>query len=343
MTTNQKTVNAIYKKNTFITILLNNKPYTILSSEPIFNDVVSAWKSQDVELLNDLVNRPKLIEKYSEGNIKVFDGVITYKNTPVKNYMVDKIFEFMEDGLDFMPLVRFLDSLLANPSKEVQDDLYFFLEANQMAITEDGGFLAYKLVKDNGSPYYQSSSDMVYRLGETYEMKREDVSQTREECFGAGLYFGNKGYWNNSFDDQNRYTGDGKMFIVKLMPEWVVSIPSKEAQTKGRAYKMQVIAEYESVREVVNNNKVVEIFDENDYTDGVEDQEYVNEEFDYSNDDKEEYDIKVDFSKGGAMSQKTKVFTIKPKSPTSLRRDKFGRFVKKTAPRRDSRGRFIRK
>lgn len=327
MNTTQK-VNAIYKKNSFITVLLNNKPYTVLSSEPIFADVVSAWKSQDVELLESLVNKPKLIEKYSEGNIKVYDGVITYKNAPVKNYMVDKIFEFMADGLDFMPLVRFLDSLMANPSKEVQEDLYFFLEANQMAITEDGGFLAYKLVRENGSPYYQHSSNIVYRLGETYEMKREDVSQTRAECYGAGLYFGNKGYWNNNFDDQNRYTGDGKMFIVKLMPEWVVSIPSAEAQTKGRAYKMVVVAEYESVREVIHENKVVEIVDEDDNLD---------DEF-FFNSIEQDNKVTEYLRKDNPVK-----FTIKPKPPTNLRRDKFGRFIKKTAPRRDNKGRFSSK
>lgn len=311
MNTTQK-VNAIYKKNSFITVLLNNKPYTVLSSEPIFADVVSAWKSQDVELLESLVNKPKLIEKYSEGNIKVYDGVITYKNAPVKNYMVDKIFEFMADGLDFMPLVRFLDSLMANPSKEVQDDLYFFLEANQMAITEDGGFLAYKLTTIDGRPIYHDNGKVVYKLGDTVEMNREDCSLSREECGGAGLYFGNKGYWGNEFDDQNRYTGKGKMFIVKLMPEWVVSIPSAEAQTKGRSYKMIVVAEYESVREVIHDNKVVEIAEDKDSEDRVQNSEVI-------------------------------TFSIKPKAPTNLRRDKFGRFIKKTAPRRDNKGRFSSK
>lgn len=327
--TTQK-ISAIYQKNRFITILLNNKPYTINASEIIFPDVIAAWKAQDADLLNDLVNRPKLIEKYSEGNIKVYDGVITYKNTPVKNYMVDKIFEFMDDGLDFMPLVRFLDSLMANPSNEVKDDLYFFLEANQMAITEDGGFLAYKLVKDNGSPYYQHSSPMIYKLGETYEMKREDVSQTREECFGAGLYFGNKGYWNQSFDDQNRYTGDGKMFIVKLMPEWVVSIPSREAQTKGRAYKMIVVAEYESVREMIHDNKVVEIINEDE--NGGGDQQYI--------DNQGEGDGEVDIEK---LIPEVKPFTIRPKTNSVFRRNKLGQFVGKTTPNRDSKGRFISK
>ena len=313
---------VIYKKDSFITVILNNRPITIISSEPNFQDAVSAYRQSDWETLAEVVNRPKLIEKYSDGNIKVYDGVITFKGKQVHNYVVDKIFELLNDGFDINPIVKFLDSRMANPSPTIQEELFQFLEVNQMAITEDGGFLAYKLTKNDGTPYYQGGS-MVYKVGETMEMKREDVCNDRSECGGPGLYFGNKGYWNNSFDANNRYAGDGKMFIVKLMPEWVVSIPSAESQTKGRAYKMEVVAEYESVRETVNRNKVVGIENYSDF-DGIEDREFEDSEF----------------VEGDLFTPKTP--SIKP-SVKTLRRAKNGRFVKKNAPVRDSKGRFQKK
>lgn len=305
---------VIYKKDSFITVIVNNRPITIISSEPNFQDAVSAYRQNDWETLAEVVNRPKLIEKYSDGNIKVFDGVITYKNKEVHNYVVDKIFELLNDGFDINPIVKFLDSLMANPNPDVQKDLFQFLEVNQLAITEDGGFLAYKLTTNDGKPIYHDDGATVYSVGKTMEMDKQKVfgNKDRSDCGGQGYYFGNKNYWNNCFDDQNRYTGEGKMFIVKLMPEWVGSIPSSEAQTKGRAYKMIVLAEYESVRETVNRNRVVNV-DVN-----VWNEEDLQEEADFA------------------------AKNIKP-SVKTLRRDKNGRFVKKTAPKRDSKGRFQKK
>ena len=56
---------VIYKKDSFITVIVNNKPITIISSEPNFQDAVSAYRQSDWETLSEVVNRPKLIEKYS--------------------------------------------------------------------------------------------------------------------------------------------------------------------------------------------------------------------------------------------------------------------------------------
>jgi len=327
-------VPVIYKKDTFITAMIDNRPFTCTSSEPIFTQIVQSYKDQDWELMVDLFNRPKLIEKYSDGNIKVFDGVVTYKNKEVHNYVVDRILDFMEDGLDISPLCKFLDSLMLNPNPDIQIDLFRFLEVNEMAITEDGGFLAYKLTKQDGSPYYNDDGCTKYFVGAKLEMDRNKISTQRTECYGPGYYFGNKGYWNNCFDDQNRYTGDGRMFIVKLMPEWVVSIPSGEAQTKGRAYKMEVVGEYESVRDIIYSNEVVKVDEVEIFPDYDEDEDYESDE------DVSALDQRVlELTK--SLRPDNKVIKTEVSAVKSIRRDKNGRFMKKNAPVRDSKGRFV--
>lgn len=326
---------VLYKKNSFITVMVNNRPFTLISSDPLFEEAVLAYKNEDYSLLSDIVNRPKAIERYSDGNIRVFDGIITYKGKQVHNYVVTKIFELMDDGFNINPLVKFLDNLMTNPNIDVQTDLLQFLEVNEMAITEDGGFLAYKLTKSDGTPYYNDDGVTKYYVGAVLEMDRNTISTERHECYGPGYYFGNKGYWNGSFDDQNRYTGDGKMFIVKIMPEWVVSIPSSEATTKGRAYKMEVVGEYETVRELIHKESVVNV----EYEDGIEDREFEDSEF---FNQKIEEDIQIN-EYLNSLKSKNSMPVVTKSTKQSPRRDKNGRFAKKNSPVRDSKGRFVKK
>lgn len=366
---------VIYKKNSFITVVIGKKPITLISSDINFDSAVNAYKAQNWAELELIIDRPKLIERYSDGDIKVFDGEVTFKGTPVHNYVATKIQEFLNDEFDITVLVKFLNSLMNNPNPNVQSSLFQFLESNNLPLTEDGGFLAYKLTTNDCKPIYHDDGATVYAVGKTMEMDKDKVfgNKDRSDCGGEGYYFGNKTYWNGCFDEENRYTGDGRMFIVKLMPEWVGNIPDSDAGKKGRAYKMIVLDEYESVRQVIHDNKIVEVssLDSVNIDNGgvIESQDYLFDDGDSAEvpqvdivEDKVfQESIKQDIEVNKILSTAEFVEKLKDKvignvyddvlklrpifykiNPSiKQKRDKNGRFIKKSVPKRDKNGKFV--
>ena len=57
------------------------------------------------------------VEKYLDGNITVEGNTVHYGLEEVHGHVVDRILEFMRDGLPHEPLVKFLDKLMLNPSR----------------------------------------------------------------------------------------------------------------------------------------------------------------------------------------------------------------------------------
>ena len=84
----------------------------------------------------------------------VEDGVVRYQEHEVHNHVVERVLDFMRGGLPYKPLVKFLDKLMANPSRRAVNELYSFLEHKAMPLTPDGNFLAYKGVKEDFTDWH---------------------------------------------------------------------------------------------------------------------------------------------------------------------------------------------
>ena len=130
-------------------------------------------------------------------------------------------------------LAAFLDNLHKNPSEDAISDLYDFLEANNLPLTEDGHFLAFKRIRDNFKDHHTNSMDNS--VGKVVEMRREKVNANRHDVCSTGLHFAQAGYLDAM--------GGGKTVILKINPADVVSIPTDYNRMKGRACKYTVLAE----------------------------------------------------------------------------------------------------
>ena len=183
-----------------------------------------------------LVDIPKAINRYSYGNIKIENGAIKYAGQPVHNYICDKIFSFMKEGLPFEPLVAFLDKLMKNPSKRAVNELYSFLEHKAMPITPNGNFLAYKSVDSNWRDHHTGTFDNS--IGNTLEMNRNAVCDDTDIGCSFGFHAGSLEY--------ARSFGGGaiRLLIVEIDPSDVVSIPKDSNCQKLRTCKYKVTAEY---------------------------------------------------------------------------------------------------
>ena len=132
------------------------------------------------------------------------------------------------------------------------DQLYKFLEHENIPITPDGTFLAYKRVDNN---YYSFASgkltllqgktnredktgNIFNAIGETIEAARNEISDDPNEDCSQGLHVGSIDY---VIDFHN---GDGHVIIVEVDPKDVVSVPHDTSHQKMRVSKYTVVSEY---------------------------------------------------------------------------------------------------
>jgi hypothetical protein len=244
----------IYKPNDFLTIFVDGKSLTIRASDSSFNKAVEAFANQDWETLVNLIDPSRHVAKLTARfeDVEVRDNTVFYKGDPVHGVIVERILQFRDQGLDMMPLVKFLAKLMLNPSKRAVDELYSFLEHKNLPITDNGNFLAYKGVDAN---YWSIHSGNVKLLkgrannnghifngiGEEIQIPRNQVDDNKEHHCSYGLHAGTLEYANGFRSD------DGKVVIVEIDPADVVSIPSDCECQKLRTCRYKVVDEYKGV------------------------------------------------------------------------------------------------
>ena len=222
--------------NNSITIVFDGISHTLNDGHPNYAAIKQAIIDRQFDKIPALVDIPKAINKYSHGNIEIKNGSIKYAGQPVHNYVCDKIFSFMKEGLPFEPVVAFLDKLMKNPSKRAVNELYSFLEHKAMPITPNGNFLAYKSVDSNWRDHHTGTFDNS--IGNTLEMNRNAVCDDTDIGCSFGFHAGSLEY--------ARSFGGGaiRLLIVEIDPSDVVSIPKDSNCQKLRTCKYKVVAEY---------------------------------------------------------------------------------------------------
>lgn len=225
------------KTNKSITLYINNKPLMCSNSHVNWEQINELIKSEnpDLEYLESLFHVENIILKSSK-NIKIEQNKILYKNVEIHNVLVDKILIMINKNLDVKYMVKFLENLLENPSKEAINELYLFLEQGKLPISKDGCFYAYKKVKKDYTDIYSGTMDNS--VGRTLKMKRDLVDDNREKTCSNGLHFCSYDYLTKfGSNEQDEF----KILILKINPKDVVSIPKDYNNTKGRCCEYKVV------------------------------------------------------------------------------------------------------
>ena len=236
-----------YSEDT-LTFIVNGLPYQADSSMVTFEDVKDELKKADPDpdRLIALVQPAQAIAKAFEevadvesvdylprGVVSVTRNAVLYNGEVIGGVLVDRILSMIEEGFDMMPMVRFLENLYTNPADFARDELYLWLEACNLPITEDGYFLAYKRVRGD----FKSVHDGRTRndIGTVVSIPRESVDTVRAHTCSTGLHFCSAGYLPH-------FSG-AKVVLLKINPADVVSIPNDYNNAKGRAWKYEVLSE----------------------------------------------------------------------------------------------------
>ena len=224
-----------------LTVVIDGKAHTMRDDHPSWEDAKEALKSEEYDKLERLFDVQSSVEDYldADSDIEVKDGGVYFRGEGVHNLVVDKVLDFMRNGMPYQPLVKFLSKLMDNPSHRAVDELYTFLEHKNMPITPDGNFLAYKGVNNNFTDNY--SGKFSNKVGDVLEMRRGGVDDdARHGCsagFHAGSYEYAKGY----------ASGGGNLMVVEINPTDVVSVPYDCECQKLRTCKYKVVGHYETI------------------------------------------------------------------------------------------------
>jgi len=221
-----------------IAATINGQSYTIDNDHPKYQQALDALRKKDWNLFVDLVNITKQVNSYlSNSGVSVVDGAVTYNGEVIHNTLTKRILAFMRDGLPYEPLIKFMENLMQNPSHRAVNELYDFLEAGELPITEDGHFLAYKNVRANF--YDIHSGTFRNQVGDVCEMPRYRVDEDKDRTCSSGLHFCSIKYLPHFVDSDGGHT-----MIVKINPKDLVSVPSDYNNTKARCSRYEVVAEY---------------------------------------------------------------------------------------------------
>ena len=216
-----------------VTVVIGNKPHTIAKSHITYQKVVDAIKAGDWDRVKDLIEPKQVVLNYGKGHVSVQGETLYWKGKPMHNALAIRMIAMLQDEFPIEPLVNFMENLMSNPSKQAVQELYGFLEKNNLPITPDGCFLAYKRVRENYFDCHTGTMDNS--PGKTVEMERNEVDDNRNNTCSSGLHFCSESYLKS-------FSG-ARTVIVKINPRDVVSIPSDYNDAKGRACRYEVVGE----------------------------------------------------------------------------------------------------
>jgi hypothetical protein len=218
-----------------VTVVIDGKPHTISKTHVTYQKVVDAIKAQDWPTVKSIIDPVKVVLNYGAGNISVKGDQLFWKGQPFAGVLATRMITMLQDGFTIEPMVLFMHNLMKNPSKRSVDELYGFLEKNNLPLTPDGHFLAYKKVRRDFKDIHSGTMDNS--PGTVVEMERNQVDDNKDQTCSTGLHFCGLSYLDHFGGS------DSRTVIVKIDPADVVSIPSDYNGAKGRACRYEVIGE----------------------------------------------------------------------------------------------------
>lgn len=251
-------MNALLRTPSGLSLLISGKTYTVQSTHLNYKEIVEAIKEKRWDEVPDLINLSNSVKKYVEDTVKVNSdlrvdaeaGTVLFRDIVLSFTLTERILDMVRDGFSIEPMALFLDRLYKNPSYKAIEQLYGWMEANGLTISEDGHLLAFKRVNESFLSMYDNKTENF--VGTYVQMPRNMVDDRSENTCSAGLHFCSQAYL------PHYNGGKGQVLLLKIDPADVVSIPTDYNNAKGRACKYFVLDALEGdAREGVETRNVI--------------------------------------------------------------------------------------
>lgn len=235
----------ITEKN--IVVMFDDKVLSYPRSHKLFERIRTDLLDMRFDRLDLEENLEKHLKKsHLPDGVTIKKGVVRVDGKCLPEVLNEKVVEFYENGLPLYPIINFYRNLMENPSEESRKDLFTFLMANKIPITEKGMFRAYKKVKSNFMDSYTGTMDNS--VGKVVSMPRERVNPDRTQTCSHGLHVA-------SWEYAAKYSGE-VILEIQINPKDVVSVPIDYNNAKMR------VCRYKVVRVIKQpNEKILEIDD----------------------------------------------------------------------------------
>ena len=236
-----------------LSVVLDGKPYTIPRTSEQFDAVMTAISDENFENLERLLDVKETISRESEGRI-AFDGYnLSFNGETFHNAINDRLAYLWKNNYPYKSLLRFMDNLMDNQSYRAVEELYGFLEATDLPITNDGHFLAYKKIREDFTDIYTQKIDNS--VGAVVKVRRNQVDEDSTRTCSYGLHVCSRGYLPHFG------CGAGsRVVLVKVHPANVVAVPADYNNAKMR------VCEYEVVDDITDQFRDSGILSDSFYT-----------------------------------------------------------------------------
>jgi hypothetical protein len=209
--------------NSGITVVFDDGPKMLHKSSARYQEALDALKSSDISTLREIMDPRGAIKKYSNNELSFEeDGSLSFEGLRLGSKLESLLKSCMSRGLPWEVIARFATNCLANPSTRAHSEIESLLSIENLPITEDGCFLAYKLATVDGLDADHGIFDCS--PGKTVEYPRNKISRHSKKGPERGLSAGGKAYTNSGFV--------GKTLVVKINPADVIGVymhPYREA------------------------------------------------------------------------------------------------------------------
>lgn len=211
----------------FVSITEGRTVWNATKDHKHFDDIVQALIESRFDDAIEFISIKAAVQKYVKGDVRIEGGSLFYQGIELRSGLVTRIIDSMQNGEDFEFYLPFLENLLENPSEKAVQRLFDFLVANDIEITEDGHFIAWKMVRATYKDCHSNTFDNS--PGQYVKMPRSRVNDNDEQTCSTGLHVCSKGYIGSGFGH-----GDGRIVSCKVHPRDVVSIPVDYNDSKMR-------------------------------------------------------------------------------------------------------------
>lgn len=195
----------------------------------------NGFSEESLEQAYHLCQPKKLVEGFTRGRFKVDvkKGQIVYtpeQGVPfeVSHKLTSRIIDTItKDGVEGADaLMNFLDRLMLNPSNRSVNELYGFIQHNDIVITPKGTFYAWKVVRD--TYFDKHSNTMDNSVGNEVRVARNQVNEDSDVTCSYGLHVCARSYIRHFGSNGDR------VVRVEVDPIDVVAVPKDYSDSKMR-------------------------------------------------------------------------------------------------------------
>lgn len=221
-----------------ISIYVDGDFYSVDKTHANYPELLRELRKQprDLEAIMQLVEMPRFISKITSGRVEIGEEAVLFSGEPVSGYMVERLMAMATAGDEVASWATFMDNLMDNPHPGVREDLYKWMEAGRLPITQDGCIVAFKKVRANYTDCHTGKFSNA--VGAVLEMDRSLCDTSRKNTCSTGFHFCSAGYLSH-------FSGD-RVMVVKINPRDVTAIPNDYNNHKARCCRYVVTGELKS-------------------------------------------------------------------------------------------------